>query len=308
MADKPNITIGHLRITDHLILGMTKAKIDQGVETFQHCSITPKAMVGWNEIGESLQNGEIDMAFILAPYAMELFHANVKINLVLLGHRDGSIIVTNKKANINSIEDFKGKTILIPYHLSIHHMIINQILTQNGLTTGLDSDVIFEVVAPSQIPEFLEYDEDGSIGGYIVAEPWGTQVVKKGMGQEWKLSKEIWPNHPCCVVVASEKLIAQNPEAVAEIVDSFVKSGKLIHAKKDSAIKVASSFLKQEEEVVRHVLTNPQDRVTYDKLLPDIDNLEKMQNYLTNEISALSAKVDLEKFIDFQFAKACGAD
>ena len=48
MADKPVIKIGHLKITDHLILGVSKYKIQKGAENLQHCTLETKAMVGWD--------------------------------------------------------------------------------------------------------------------------------------------------------------------------------------------------------------------------------------------------------------------
>ena len=98
MGEKPVLKIGHLRITDHLILGVTKTKIEKSTETFQHSTIETVPMTGWNNIGEALTAGEIDIAFILAPYAMELFHSGNRIKLILLGHKSGSIIVSNNRA------------------------------------------------------------------------------------------------------------------------------------------------------------------------------------------------------------------
>ncbi len=307
MASKIPLKIGHLKITDHLILGVTKAKLAKGTEVFEHCTLETKAMTGWNSIGEALTEGTIDIAFMLAPYAMELFHSGEALKLILFSHKDGSIVVTNKHAGIETIEDFKGKTVLIPYHLSVHHMLFNRLLTEKGLETGVGRDVVFEVVAPSQIPQIIEWDEDGEIGGYIVAEPYGSQVVKAGLGNEFILSKDIWPNHPCCVVVAKESLIESNPEAIQEFTDSLVNSGFLIQEKPEIAAKVGSVFLGQDLDVIRSVLTQPPDRVTTDSLKPVIDDLETMQNYLTNEISAMSGKIDLEEFVDMRFAENAGA-
>lgn len=307
MAAKNTLRIGHLRITDHLILGMTKAKLVKGAETLDHAEIETVAMTGWNSIGEALTAGEIDLAFMLAPYAMELFHSGEKIKLVLFAHKDGSVIVANKRAGIEKIEDFKGKTILIPYHQSVHHMLIDKLLTEHGLETGVGKDVVFEVVAPSQIPEMIEWDEDGDIGGYIVAEPFGTQVVQSGLGVEMALSREIWPDHPCCVVVARDEIVEQYPEAVSELTGSLVKSGRLVHDKPDTAIKVGASFLNQDIAVMQTVLNNTNRRVSTDKLMPQLDDLEQMQNYLTGKVSAMSGKIDLEKFVDLRFAKEAGA-
>lgn len=307
MGNKPVLKIGHLRITDHLILGVTKYKIQKETENFQYSTIETIPMVGWDYIGDSLVKGEIDSAFILAPYAMELFHSGEKIKLVLVGHKNGSVIITNKRLNIQKVEDFKGKTVLIPFHLSVHYMLFDRLLKEKGLKVGPGKDVVFEVAAPSQIPEYMAMDESGEIGGFIVAEPFGSQVIKEGYGVEFALSKDLWPNHPCCVLVFRDEIISKYPEAVQELCDSLVKSGLLIDQKPDVAAKIGAAFLNQDLDVVLKVLTEPRDRVKTTELMPSLNDLDKIQNYLATESGSMSGKIDLEKFVTFDFAKNAGA-
>ncbi len=186
-------------------------------------------------------------------------------------------------------------------------MLIDQLLTDRGLETGIGKDVVFEVTAPSQIPKFIEYDEAGDIGGYIVAEPFGTQVIRKGLGKELALSKDIWPNHPCCVVVVRDEILNSYPDAIHELTESLVKSGQLVSQKPETAAKIGANFLHQEYDIIHSVLTQPPDKLTTTELRPVLEDLDTIQNYLTEKISSMSGKIDLEKFVDFQFADAAGA-
>ena len=155
----------------------------------------------------------------------------------------------------------------------------------------------------------LEYDVEGTIAGYIVAEPFGTMVVNKGLGDVLKLSKEIMPNHACCAVIAREAVLQESPDAVQELVNSLVHSGLLVGNQKEVAVKLGSGFLNQEESVVRAILTDPNERVSTDKLMPNLEELEYMQTYLTETVSipSLSAKIDVNAFVDLTYAKAAGA-
>jgi len=304
---KTLITAGHLKITDHLILGITRHKLKNNIEKFNFCDLETKAFTGWNEVGEALAQKEINAACILAPYAMELFHSGADINLILFSHKMGSTIVSSKKAGIKTVQDFRGKTVLIPYHQSVHHMLFDMLVTKAGLSTGAGKDVVFEVAAPSQIPEMMEWDEDGTIGGFIVAEPFGTQVIKKGLGEEFILTKKIWPDHPCCVVVVSGDLIRTNPEAVHELTASLVASGNFVTEHPREAAQIGADFLSQEYDIVYSVLSHIPKKITTTHLMPVIEDLEKMQNYMTSSIDALSGKIDLSKFVDTRFAAAAGA-
>lgn len=307
MAEKPTIKIGHIKITDHLILGITQYKLHKETENFQYCNLQAVPMVGWDYLGDALKNGEIDGAFMLAPYAMELFHSGLNLKLLLITHKNGSVIIKNKKLNIEKVEDFKGKTILIPFHLSIHMMLFDRMLTEKGLETGPGKDVVFDVVAPSQIPEVMSWDDDGDIGGFIVAEPYGTQAIKEGTGEIFAYSKDLWPNHPCCVFVLKDDIIKKYPDAVQELCNSFVKSGILASQKPDVAAKIGAAFLNQPVDIIQQVLTEPKDRVKTSELLPILDDLDIIQKYLTDIKSAMSDKIDLEKFVLTDFAKNAGA-
>lgn len=311
MSEKPVIKIGHLKITDHLILGVTDLKQKKGKETFDHCSIELVQKNGWNEVADGLAAKSLDGAFILAPTAMDLFKSGVGLKLILFTHKAGSLLVKSKRANIEKIEDFAGKVVLIPYQLSVHNMLFHKILAEKGLKPGTANipgiDVTLEVVAPMMMADAIQYDEEGEIAGFIVAEPIGSQVIAAGHGEEFFLSKEIWPGHPCCVFVVRDDVIGKYPDAVQEITNSLVKSGFEIEAQPEAAAAIGAGFLGQDKDVVQRVLTDPPDRLTTDSLFPVIEDLAKIQDYMHDNMKLLKSKIDLEKFVDTQFAKGAGA-
>jgi len=302
------IKVAHLKITDHLILGVTKDNLDKGKESFQHLQLETVSKMGWNQVVEALQNDEVNAACILAPLAIDLYHSGMEIKLILLGHKTGSILVKNKAANIQKMEDFKGKMIAIPYQLSVHHMLLHQLCVKHGLSVGAGKDVALEVMAPSQMPDAIQYDDQGEVGGFIVAEPFGSKAIKEGYGEEMYLSKDLWPKHPCCVLVVKDDLIQNHSDAVQELTNSLVKAGKFVCDQTSEAVPIAASFLEQKEEVIHHVLTEPKDRVLIsDELLPIIADLAKLQDYMCDKMGIIKEKINLEEFVDLTFAKAAGA-
>jgi len=311
MAEKPALKVGYLKITDHLILGVTDLKLKKGMEKFEHCTLEPVVKNGWNEVADALSVKSLDGAFILAPTAMDLYKSGVGLKLLLLTHKSGSILVKSKNANIEKIEDFAGKTVLIPYQLSVHNMLFHKLLSEKGLKPGRatekDIDVTLEVVAPFQMPEAIEYDEDGEIGGFIVAEPFGSQVIAKGHGEEFHLSKDLWPNHPCCVFVVRDEIIEKHPEAVQEICDSLVKSGLAVDAQPGPAAAIGADFLTQDKGVIEKVLTTPPDRILTGELLPVVEDLETIQKYMMDQMKIMTNLIDLDKFVDTTFAIKAGA-
>jgi len=117
----------------------------------------------------------------------------------------------------------------------------------------------------------------------------------------------LWPNHPCCVFVVRDEIINKYPDAIHELTDSLVKSGKSIEAQPSVAAAIGAKFLSQDVAVVERVLTEPKDRITTEELFSVIEDLASIQDYMSDNMRIMKTKIDLEEFVDTQFAKAAGA-
>ncbi|WP_321493993.1 ABC transporter substrate-binding protein [uncultured Desulfobacter sp.] len=307
MDNKPILRIGYLNIADHLILGVTERKVLKKEEEFKYLHLETVPFIDWHTLSLALSRDEINAAFMLAPLAMDHFRKGEDLRLVLLGHRNGSVLITNKSANVKTIQDLKGKDILIPFHLSTHNILLHKLLEDHNLEIGIGKDVEVQTVPPSKMPTHVEIDTEGIIGGFLVAEPFGSNVIKAGLGDEFELSKNIWPGHPCCVLVVKTDIIRYFPNAVQELTNSLVKSGRFIKDNTAEAARIGVFFLNQDINVVRNILNSPADRITTDNLLPQIKDFEEIQNYIVKVTGNIYEKIDLEKFIYTGFALEAGA-
>ena len=107
--------------------------------------------------------------------------------------------------------------------------------------------------------------------------------------------------------MVKEEIVEKNPDAVLELTKSLVDSGRIIENDTERATAVGAKFLNQQPEVIRSVLTEPKDRVTFGEMFPVVKDYDFMQTYLTEVIHAMSDKIDLNKFVDTQFAREAGA-
>src|SRR3989339_1733229 len=118
MIDLPHIRIGHLKICDHLILGVAHLHLEHQSGILSRSILEPVVMNAWQPVSESLLNQDIDGAFIPAPLAMDLFTSGLDIRLLMFTHRSGSVILKSRISGIKSMAEFKGKTVLVPAELS----------------------------------------------------------------------------------------------------------------------------------------------------------------------------------------------
>jgi len=316
-SGKVKLTIAHIQITDHLALGVLKHLIQTGELKPKYFELETKCLPTWNAIQKSLEDKSVSGAFVLAPLAMELFSYGVPIKLLLFAHKNGSICVRNKKGGEYKephVEFFRNKSFYIPHFMSIHHMLAHMFFKSIGLTPGTPGnagvDCNFEIVAPIKMPEFLEANSDCC--GYMVAEPLGTKAIAGGIADLQFLSSELWEGHPCCVFAAQDTLVEEHPEAMQELTEMLVYSGKFIEQKPALAAEVAVTFLDPDKSLglkvplLKNVLTEPKGIKTND-LYPVKTDLDRIQKYMHNEMG-IGNIIDLDKFVDLRFAdKACPA-
>lgn len=311
-SGKIRLTVGHIQITDHLVLGVLEHMIKIGQYTPKYFELETRCMSGWNPVQKSLEKGDVDAAFIMAPIAMDLFGFGAPIKMILYAHKNGSICVRNKIGETKeSFRRFcKNKLFYIPHVLSVHHMLSTMLFNEIGLKAGLvggkDLDVIFEVIPPVMMPEFLATSPDAC--GFMVAQPIGTKTIFDGDAELLYLSGQQWEHHPCCVVAMQQKIIDSHPDAVHEFADLLVKSGMFIEEHPDKAAEIALNFLDREEElrlsvpVLTSVLNEHHGIRTHD-LYPLKEDLDIIQRYMSDKMG-VGTMIDLDKFVDTQFADA----
>jgi len=292
---KQVVRIGHLPITDHLILGVSQ---ERDGDSFRNLELEPVKFKDWGSLVKELKLGNLDGAFILAPLAMKTELEGAETEVVLLGHRDGSALMIQTKSDINTASDFKDKTIAIPHVFSIHNVLLHKIVTEAGLDYENDVNVI--IMAPSDMPTSLM---DGEIDGYIVAEPFGVRAEEYGYGKIFVLSKDVWGNHICCIFVVRKEFLNENPRVVQELVNSFVRSAEFIEQNPDEAASIGRGFLGQPKKTIYAVLTNPVDRVSYKDLTPDEKDFNEVQDYIVNTMGIADKKINIYDWIETKYAQ-----
>lgn len=314
-GDRIVFHVAHIQITDHLVLGVAKHMIQTGEFTPNFFDLETHCMASWNPVADKLEAAEIDGAFVLAPIAMDLFGYGVPIKLILLAHKNGSIMVRKKSAGqINDSENFRNKSFYIPHLLSVHHMLSHMYLSELGLKPGFAGDegvdVRFEVVPPVKMPEFLGNNDDAA--GFMVAEPLGTKAISTNIANLQFLSAEAWEDHPCCVVTFRDEIVQQHPHAVQEFVQLLVRAGKYIRNYPEKSAEIAVRFLDPEgklglsSNVLKNVLTELKG-ITTDDLYPVVTELDAMQEYMSQEMG-IGSRINVSEFVDTTFADVACVD
>ena len=311
---KVKIKAGHIQITDHLALGVLKHLIKIGEIKPKHFELETECMSGWNPVQNAIETNAVDVAFVLAPIAMDLYAYDTKIKLVSLAHKNGSTFVRNElylSENYKHIKNFyQYKEVDIPHKMSIHHLLSYKYLKEIGLQPGVPGqkaiNVRFEVMPPVKMPQIMKGDD--MVGGFMVAEPIGLNAIKKGIGNLQFKSSDLWPGHPCCVVVMQDDFINEHKDAAYEFVKYLTQAGNYIEKEKEKSSNIAVDFLDPDRklgltsEILNGVL-NDEDGIVLNDMYPALEDLDTMQRYM-HEVMGIGSLIDIDEFADLRFINA----
>ncbi len=158
-------------------------------------------------------------------------------------------------------------------------------------------DIRFVEMPPPDMPGALAAK---AIDAYFVGEPHAARAELDGTGRVLYHAKDIWPRFISCVLVVTEKLIAERPAVVRDLVRGIAESGEWAEHNRLDAARLVSPYFRQDEKLVRHVLTQPPDRVSYRMLTPEDDELQKIAD-MGLEAGILERRLDMKELVDRQF-------
>ncbi len=249
--------------------------------------------LSWPDVANAFKAGRLDATFMIAPLALKLQEQGVPCKIVYLGHRDGSTVIVAKSDPAKSLKDLKGKVFAIPSKFSNQHLVIRDLMEKEGMAEG---DLVFKELPPPQMPAALA---SGSIAGYFVGEPHAAKAEVTGVGRVLYKAKDIWPQFISCVLVVSDKLIAEKPALVKDLVRGIAESGEWAETHRDDAAKVAAPYFTQDEKLIKYVLNDP-GRVSYRQLTPGDAEMTKIRD-MALKAKIIDKPVDVKTFVDRQF-------
>ncbi|MEO0376634.1 MAG: ABC transporter substrate-binding protein [Cyanobacteria bacterium P01_A01_bin.17] len=217
-------------------------------------------MPSWGAVRDSAIAGELDAYHMLAPMpiamTLGLGSASFGVKLASIENINGqAITVANRhKGKVSGPADFKGFVMGVPFPYSMHNLLLRYYLA----TGGLDPDVDVKI-RPVPPPDSIAQIVSGDIDAYLMPDPFNQRAVFEEVGFIHKLTKDLWPNHPCCAFAASDQWIDANPNTFRALNKSIIEAAGYASdpTNRPEIAKAISerAFLNQPTEVVEAVLT-----------------------------------------------------
>jgi NitT/TauT family transport system substrate-binding protein len=245
-------------------------------------------------IVEALKTKKLLAGFVTVPLAMKMREQGAPIRICCLGHRDGSQLTIRKEDPAKSLRDMRGKTIAIPSPFSNENFFMNKMMRDQGVKPD---EIKFVVLPPPDMPAALSAK---AIDGFIVAEPYPGKAEMDGYGRVLYYAKDVWPNYISCCLVVHEDLIHDKPEVVRDLVRGIVASGAWATKNRNDAATLVSPYFGQNVALMKYVLTQPPDRVSFINLRPNDVEIQKIIDMGTS-LGFFKKRIPLDELLDRSF-------
>jgi len=246
--------------------------------------------------------GRIQAAYMLAPLVMDLADKGIPVKIVSLGHRSGAVIMVRTESEVQHFRQLAGKRIAIPSRFAVDFLFLRKMLTRENMTPA---DIQIVEMAPPDMPAALYAD---AVDAYCTGEPFGAAAQRAGYARPLRMTRDEWRNYICCVLTVREELIAENRPLVQDLVDQVLGAGVWLDAQqanRDKAVEIAAGreFFNQDPNIIRFVMENPTDRVTYGDLRMIRSEFEELMQ-LSIEAGTIGHPIAYEKYMDESFARS----
>ena len=257
---------------------------------------------GWPEIKESLMSGRLKAAYMLAPLIMDLAESQIPVKVVSLGHRSGAVIMVRSDSPYRVFKDLRGKRIAIPSRFAVDYLYLRKMLAKEGMTV---KEVEVVEMAPPDMPAAL-YAK--AVDGYATGEPFGAVAQKAGYARPISMTRDEWPNYICCVLTVRDELIKEQRPLVQQLVNYVQGAGTWLDTNpgnRTKAVEIAAGprFFNQDVNVLKFVMENPSDRVTYGDLRLIRAEFEELLQ-LSMEAGTIRRRARYENYVDESFVKS----
>lgn len=219
------------------------------------------------ELMSAFAAGALDMGYVgIAPATTAVANKTARVVILAQANSEGSALVVKKDSRIPSILELKGKTVAVPGHATVQDFLLRKALSKTNLS---DQQTRIMVLKP---PEMIGALRNGDIDGFIAWEPFPAKAVTMEVGKVLSASRDIWKDHPCCILAADSRFLETRPEDAKKMVRAHVKATVFINQNPREIIPLAIKFTGMDEKTIVQALKN----VNYDYFL----NTEAEKEYI----------------------------
>jgi NitT/TauT family transport system substrate-binding protein len=224
------------------------------------------------------------------------------VKIVSLGHRSGAVIMVRTESPYQHFKQLTGKRVAVPSRFAVDYLFLRKMLEQEDMKI---EDVEIVEMPPPDMPAALYAN---AVDAYCTGEPFGAAAQSAGYARPLRMTRDEWPKYICCVLTVRDELIHENPAMVQDLVNQVLGAGQWLDQQpenREKAVQIAAGpkYFNQDPKIIRFVMQNPSDRVTYGDLRMIRTEFDELMR-LSVAAGTIKHEIPYEKYVDERFARA----
>jgi NitT/TauT family transport system substrate-binding protein len=191
--------------------------------------------------------GALDIAYVGTAPPITAIAQGLDAKIVAAVNINGSDLVLRPDVAYLGPKSLAGLSIGTFPPGSIQDIVMKKWLKDNSVDI---SKIVFRSMGQG---DAITAIEAGKIDGVFLPHPAPAQIELDNKGKSVLHSGQMWPNHACCSVLVSGKLIREHPDLVEQIIKTHINATNYINAHPEEAAKIFVNKVKgQNMTVVEH--------------------------------------------------------
>jgi NitT/TauT family transport system substrate-binding protein len=189
---------------------------------------------------------QLDVAYVGTAPPITAIANGLDAKIVAGVNTNGSNLVFKPGETFAGPQSLEGLSIGTFPPGSIQDTVLKTWLTQNGIDL---SKVKIIAMGPGDAVTAIEA---GKVDGVFLPHPSPAIIEMDKKGKDVMASGEMWPDHACCSLVVSGKLMRDNPAMVEQIIKTHINATNWVNANPEEAAKIYSNKTKQDLKTVEY--------------------------------------------------------
>jgi NitT/TauT family transport system substrate-binding protein len=199
---------------------------------------------------------------------------DIKIISNLWRSRGAYWIIANP--DIKTFEDLKGKKVGTGVPAGGIVLTLMEVLSKNGIDPKKDVELISNGTYQAGYGTFAS----GEVDATIIHQPYATLAEKEGKGHVLAKTWEYMPEYHTGVIVASQKLIDEQPEVVERLLEVYFYANEYAKTHFDEFLPWAANYFKLDQAIVEEAI-NAEIVLWENNPIVDVSRLQVTEDMLT---------------------------
>ena len=217
--------------------------------------------------------GDLDVAYVGTAPPIAAMYEGLDAKIIAGVQTQGSAILI--RPELVDAYEAEGPSSLIGKKIatyppgSIQYTLLTKWLEENGIDPETDVDI--KAMGPSDAASAIGAK---SVDAVFLPSPHPALIEGEGTGQIVKWSGEIWPNHACCCLVASEKMMREHPDIVKQMIRTHIKATEYVNENPEEAAEIFAKWQGADAATIKHSMTITDAQWIHDPYLEVESSLE----------------------------------